>query len=60
MENKINNNYKKLTDNQVKSILKDFNSGDFTRKMLCDKYNLSYPTVRNILNGVTYSHIKRQ
>lgn len=50
---------KKLTDNTVKAILKDYKSGDYTLKMLELRYNIPYPTIRRIVLNKTYKHITR-
>ena len=50
---------KKLTDNKVREILRDYKSGDYTINMLVDRHGIKYHVIRDIILNKTYKHITR-
>jgi hypothetical protein len=52
------NGVSKLTEKEVTEIKRDYIPGVNTRKMLGVKYNVSFTTIKDIVNGRTWTHIK--
>ena len=48
----------KLSEEQLENFVNDINSGNYTRKQICQKYNMCDETLRNILNRQTYKNIE--
>ena len=48
----------KLTDEQLENFVDDINSGNYTRKQICQKYNICDETLRKIINRQTYKDVK--
>lgn len=52
-----NNGHVKMTEDQVRELLKMYKTGRYSRKELADYFLISINTVSSIINGVSWKHI---
>ena len=51
------NHRAKLSEKQAKEILRKYDRGVYTGKMLADEYGICEQTIYNIVNGITWKHL---
>lgn len=52
-----NNNFAKLTEEEVKEIKKLLKTGDYTQKQIGDMFNVRNTTINAINTGTTWKHV---